>query len=353
MEKSSNPKARYSFVDALRGVAALGVVVYHGYSKNLVPMSGYELPQPLHVLFSNGNLGVYIFFVISGFVITQSIRASHITPKFIGWFAVRRSLRLDPPYWVTIAAMIVLSYVSGRVQRDHAPLPVPAWDAVVAHLFYLQGFLGYPQILGVFWTLCYEFQFYLTLVILVGICQWPRVPARARWVVFALLWIGSALCVAGSPEPTGEVLFVYAWPYFFLGVVVNWVHNAKESPVMLAIVGAGTAALLPFAPLKVCVALVTAAAIHRVSVSGRLSSLSLGRFAQYLGRISYSLYLVHMLVGTPLVRFGIRHLGKMNFGTALVLMGLAVAVSVMAAHVMYVVVERPAVRWSHRLRELR
>jgi peptidoglycan/LPS O-acetylase OafA/YrhL len=72
---------------------------------------------------------------------------------------------------------------------------------------------------------------------------------------------------------------------------------------------------------------------------------------QYLGRISYSLYLVHMLVGTPLVRFGLRHLGKISFGTALVLMGLAVAASVVAAHIMYVVVERPAVRWSHRLRE--
>jgi peptidoglycan/LPS O-acetylase OafA/YrhL len=337
----------------LRGIAALGVVAYHAYSKNLVPMTGYKLPQPLDAVFSNGNLGVYIFFVISGFVITQSIRDSHITPKFIGWFALRRSLRLDPPYWASIAAMIVLSYISGRAQRDHAPLPLPEWDAVVAHLFYLQGFLGYPQILGVFWTLCFEIQFYLTLVILTGIAQWPRIALPSRWIVFAPLWIASALCLASSPEPTLEFLFLYAWPYFFLGVVVNWVHNAKEPPAMLAIVGAGTAALLPFAPLKIGVALITAAAIHRVSVSGRLSSLTLGRLAQYLGRISYSLYLVHMLVGTPLVRFGLRHLGKMGFGMAMVLIVLAVAVSVAAAHVMYVLVERPAVRWSHRLRELR
>jgi hypothetical protein len=345
------PKARYSFVDALRGVASLWVVLYHGYSKNIVPMSGYEFPEPLHAIFSNGNLGVYIFFVISGFVITQSIQTSFITPKFIGWFALRRSLRLDPPYWATIVAMIVLSYLSGRVQRDHAPLPLPTWDAVVAHLFYLQGFLGYPQIVGVFWTLCYEIQFYLTLVVLFGIWQWQRAALRSRWVVFAPLWIVSALCIAGSPEPTQEVLSVYAWPYFFLGVVVNWVHNCEEPPLVLAIVAAGTAALLPFAPLKAGVSLVTATAIYGVSVSDRLSSLTLGRFLQYLGRISYSLYLVHMLVGTPLVRFGLRHLGKISFGTALVLMGLAVAASVVAAHIMYVVVERPAVRWSHRLRE--
>ncbi len=346
-------KARYAFVDALRGVAALGVVLYHVYSKNLLPMSGYRLPEPLHAIGDNGNLGVYIFFVISGFVIAQSIRGSHITPRFVGWFALRRSLRLDPPYWATIAAMIALSYVSGRVQRDHAPLPLPTWDAVVAHLLYLQGFLGYPQIVGVFWTLCYELQFYLALVVVTGVWQWLRPGLRTRWIGFGPLWVASLWCVTVSPDPAGEALFVYGWPYFFLGVAVNWVHNGDETPYVLAIVAAGTVALLPFAPLKAGIALVTAAAIYQVSISDRLTSLTLGRPLQYLGRISYSLYLVHMLIGTPIVRFGLRHLGPVHFTTAVVLTCLGVAASVAAAHVMYVVVERPAVRWSRRLRGAR
>lgn len=347
------PKARYAFVDALRGVAALAVVLYHVYSKNLLPMSGYRLPEPLHAIGSNGNLGVYIFFVISGFVIAQSIRGAAITPRFVGWFALRRSLRLDPPYWATIAAMIALSYASARLQRDHAPLPLPTWDAVVAHLFYLQGFLGYPQIVGVFWTLCYELQFYLVLVVLTGVWQWLRPALRTPWVVFGPLWVASLWCITRSPDPIDEPLFVYGWPYFFLGVVVNWAHHGDEPPRVLAIVAAGTAALLPSVPLRAGIALVTAAAIYQVAVSGKLTSLTLGRPLQYLGRISYSLYLVHMLVGTPLVRFGLRHLGPVHFTTAVVLTCLGVAASVAAAHVMYVVIERPAVRWSHRLRQAR
>lgn len=352
MMARSDLHARYAFVDALRGVAAVWVVVFHGYSKNLLPMSGYRLPEPLHALFDHGNLGVYIFFVISGFVITQSIRTSRITPKFIGWFALRRSLRLDPPYWATILGMIVLSYVSGRVQRDHAALALPTWDAVVAHLFYLQGFLGYPQIVSVFWTLCYEIQFYLTLVILAGAWQWQRGVVRSRWIVFAPLWLVSVLCIARVVEPT-PALFVYAWPYFFLGVVVNWVHDREEPPLALAIVAAGTVALIPFAAPRAMVALATAIAIYLASVRGRLATLTLGRALQYLGRISYSLYLVHMLVGTPVVRFGLRHLGKMDFAYAMVLLVLALAISIGAAHLLYVVVERPAVRWSHRLVNLR
>jgi peptidoglycan/LPS O-acetylase OafA/YrhL len=352
------PSARYAFVDALRGIAAAWVVVFHGYNKNLAPMTGYHLPQPFDAIFNAGYLGVYIFFVISGFVIMQSMRAAHVTPRFIGRFAIRRSLRLDPPYWVTIAAMIVLSMVSGRLQHDHAPLPLPTPGAVVAHLFYLQAFLGYPQIVGVFWTLCYEIQFYLVLAILTGLAQWKAAVLRSRWVLFAPLWLFAAACicnVAGLGDVT-NALFVYGWPYFFLGVVVNWVHNREQPATALLVVALATALLIPFgdprvdAAPKAITALVTAGAIYAVSLRGQLASLTLGRVLQYLGRISYSLYLVHMLVGTPLVRFGLRHLpgnGK-GFGPAMILIALALAVSIAAAHVLYVLVERPAVRWSHR-----
>lgn len=348
MGSEAPASTRYAFVDALRGVAASWVVVYHGYTKNLVPMTGYELPQPFDAIFSNGYLGVYVFFVISGFVIAQSIRTAHVTPSYIGRFALRRSLRLDPPYWATIIGMIVLSYISGRAQKDHAPLPLPTWDSIVAHVFYLQGYLGYPQIVGVFWTLCYEIQFYLTLAVLVAVWQWKQQVLRSRWVLFAPLWIFSALCVAEVVEPSLAV-FTYGWPFFFLGVAINWVHNREEPTWTLAVVAAATAALIPFAAPKAIVALVTGGAIYLVSVRGALATMTLGPVLQYLGRISYSLYLVHMLVGTPLVRFGLRHFGKMDFTRALSLIVLALLVSIAAAHVLYVMIERPAVKLSRRL----
>jgi peptidoglycan/LPS O-acetylase OafA/YrhL len=344
---------RYAFVDALRGIAAVWVVLYHGYTKNLVPMTGYKLPQPFDAVFSTGYLGVYVFFAISGFVITQSIRGARITPGYLGRFALRRSLRLDPPYWVTIIAMIVLSFVSGKLQHDHAPLPLPTVGSIVAHIFYLQAYLGFPQIVGVFWTLSYEIQFYLVLTILTGVAQWKL---RSRWLVFAPLWIVSALCIAGVLDPI-QAVFVWGWPYFFLGVVVNWVHNQDEPPLALIVVAIATAALIPFDAPKAITALVTCAAIYVVSLRGQLASLTLGRVMQFLGRISYSLYLVHMLVGTPAVRFGLRyvqhHGGKMTFPYALGLIVLELGLSIVAAYVMYLVIERPAVRWSHRLVKLK
>jgi len=356
------PKTRFVFIDGLRGIAALSVVLFHVYAKNLLPMTGYEFPEPLHWLFSEGHLGVYVFFVISGFVIAQSIQGESITPRFAGWFALRRSIRLDLPYWATIVGMIVLTLISNRMQHERS-LPVPSAGAVLSHLVYLQGFLGYPNIVGVFWTLCYEVQFYLTLILIVGGAQllarrtsspsWLRSPL----VLFLPLWLVSLVIATGRIDVT-EALFLYGWPFFALGVAINWVHNRQLRPMVLVLLGATIVAagmLVEHNPhfelLEIGAALVTAAAIYWVSRTGRLASLTLGRATQYLGRISYSLYLVHMLVGTPSMRFGIRLLGKApSFLEAIILVILSTGVSIVAAHLMYVLVERPATNLSRRLR---
>ncbi len=357
MERARS-KTRYAFVDALRGVAATLVVLLHIYSYNLVPMTGYEFPQPLDAIFSHGNLGVYVFFVISGFVIAQSITNQTVTPRYLGWFALRRSIRLDPPYWATIAAMIVLSLISNHIQHERS-LPIPSGAAVLAHVFYLQMFLGYPHIVGVFWTLCYEIQFYLVLAVGVGVSQWlgrKRASLASPWLIFVPLWIASLLCVSVLDLP--KAVFLWGWPYFFFGVAVNWVHNKKVGahvlwiaiPMMFA-AAAFSLDTHHYGFLSVGTAVCTGLAIHAVSRADRLATLTLGPVLQYLGRISYSLYLVHMLVGTPLVRLGIRLIGARPdalHATALVV--IALGASIAAAHLLYVVVERPAHRLSQRLR---
>jgi peptidoglycan/LPS O-acetylase OafA/YrhL len=64
--------------------------------------------------------------------------------RFLGRFALRRSIRLDPPYWASIILVIAVAAVSARVQNQSYAFP----DAsnVAAHFVYLQRFLGYPDI---------------------------------------------------------------------------------------------------------------------------------------------------------------------------------------------------------------
>src|SRR5437867_2467947 len=109
------PGRRLVFLDALRGVAALAVVVLHmGPRGPFAPELSHVVPAPLIAIGARGFLGVEIFFVLSGFVIAMSMRDVRITPRFFGNFALRRSLRLDPPYLLTIAIVITITFLARR-----------------------------------------------------------------------------------------------------------------------------------------------------------------------------------------------------------------------------------------------
>jgi peptidoglycan/LPS O-acetylase OafA/YrhL len=148
-------------IDAFRAMAALMVFGFH-----ITPALG---GFPAQVL-GHGWLGVQVFFAISGFVIAHSVGSSRITVGYVGNFILRRSVRLDPPYWAVIALTLVLVAASHAVLPDSAAV-VPAWGAVFAHVLYLQNIIGYGDIIDVFWSLCIEVQLYVAFVLLLGVVQ--------------------------------------------------------------------------------------------------------------------------------------------------------------------------------------
>jgi peptidoglycan/LPS O-acetylase OafA/YrhL len=349
---------RFALIDAMRGIAALAVVAYHVYWLDLLPHAASPLAEPFHSVFAYGYLGVYIFFVISGFVIAYSVRDVRITPAFVGRFALRRSIRLDPPYWVAIAGAIAVMAVESP---DRA---LPSAGDVAAHVLYLQQFVGVPHLIGVFWTLCLEIQFYLAYVVLMLVAQ--RVARGQVWFVFGPLWIVS-LAIATNVLRLGHPWFLWAWPYFFLGAITAW-HRAGRisSRAWIAITGATCLALMwsrsrwltaDDAPERIGVVAASALVLFlagRKRRDGRspLELVTLGRPMQYLGRISYSLYLTHVLVASLSASYAIRWLALDSLGSVelIALLLGCTAASVVVAHILHVVVERPAHRLSRRVR---
>src|SRR5438270_7283857 len=121
---------RFAFIDALRGIAALGVAAYHIYHYGPLPKAAAAVtPKFLDITLRHGWMGVQIFFVISGFVIAYALRSAQITPGFLGNFAFRRSLRLDPPYWFTILFVIGLYTLTSSLfdVRDGLMSEAPTW----------------------------------------------------------------------------------------------------------------------------------------------------------------------------------------------------------------------------------
>ncbi len=320
--------ARFGFIDNLRGLAAIWVVLIH-----LVPWKS-DVAQsvalgPICWLLAwpaeYGRQGVTIFFVISGFVIARSLRGAWITPRFFGNFVLRRSIRLDPPYWVSIALMLAvqagLAMLGGGWVASSAQFPTVA--EIGAHLIYGQGILGYGHTCIVYWTLCLEVQFYLLFVLLLGVSQQgfgrsadnSSVPIAAVWLVF--LPIALACLLLTSDYSIIATWFVADFQMFLLGALAAWSITDLRCRLPFWILAAGFAALTVGRDWDITLAVATATGvgIYWLALRPQLASRLECRPLAYLGAISYSLYLVHMPIGLsvraiviaaspPLLRWG-------------------------------------------------
>ena len=125
---------RLPFIDALRGIAALWVVIFHIGEGRQVASLQAALPSWLDLaVFKAGHFGVPIFFVLSGFVIALSIGTDRVTFGYTGRFALRRAIRLDLPYWASIAITLAFASVKAQLRPDTG-LPVATFRQVLAHM---------------------------------------------------------------------------------------------------------------------------------------------------------------------------------------------------------------------------
>ncbi len=145
-------KRRLLYLDTLRGVAALMVVIFHGMlflEKNPSSIS-YWLTH----IFDLGKIGVVIFFAISGFVIVWSLSEK----KSLRSFWISRFLRLYPAYWLSLVCALFLG--GGLLWQE------VDWATIMMNLTMIQQFFGFENILGVYWTLGIEIAFYATISLL-------------------------------------------------------------------------------------------------------------------------------------------------------------------------------------------
>lgn len=345
------------YIDGLRGVASLAVAILH-----LTIGGGFEmtlravLPAAAIAVLSHGYLGVEIFFVISGFVIAYSIRGRTITGRYLGNFAVRRSLRLDPPYYVTIALALIVIWISNQLMTDRTA-EMPGWTTVLAHMFYLQGFLGMTNIVGVFWTLCLEVQFYLVLTVCVGLCQFivrktgdkPAVRTAAYTTVFGALAITSFAMALDFIPVFVRGIFLTDWYLFFAGALLWWVLQKSVPAWVFWIYCLGPVWVsVHHHDLDGVFGSLTAISIFAAARFSYMNVWLSDRFIQFFGRISYSLYLLHIVIGQRVVNLGRRFSGD-NLLPGLFWILLGLAASVAAAWLMYHYIERPGIAWGKRL----
>jgi peptidoglycan/LPS O-acetylase OafA/YrhL len=335
---------RFLFVDALRGLAALSVAVFH-LGPNLFGLSWLRF----------GGYGVIMFFVISGFVISHSLASKRVTGEFLASFVLKRSIRLDPAYWVAIALAILLVWVPGLFLHHDVKLPVVG--DVILHIFYLQGFFDVATISVVFWTLCYEVQFYLVFCLMLYLANISdRFALNQIVLVFSPLFLMSLLWPMGIVSVAPRGLFVNLWYLFLLGAFARWAYESRLAVIVLflsAFMLLSSLFVSGSENLSLLVGPATAILLFVAISAEKMQQWLSWAWIQRLGQISYSLYLVHDIIGLH-VRDTAAHLALKYFGWSSLAINYfwcvgALAVSIVAADILYKYVECPSHALSRKL----
>jgi len=346
-----SPPARLPRLDGLRAIAIL-LVVPHNFNLMLAPGGvAYLFVVALH----RGWIGVQLFFVLSGFLITGILLDARDAPNYYRSFFVRRVLRIFPLYYATLVVLFVLLPALGLLPssfRRDTMVELSCWA-------YFSNWYGpfHPVEGSVshFWSLATEEQFYLL---------WPFVIHRrsAEWVMRLCLAIAVAsvllriiMLITGAPIQAIYQFLVTRMDALALGgaaaaafripAVASWVLNRRRfllgasvvSLVAGAVVSRGYYFTSPltqsvgytFLAIAFALLVAAAAAADHLGQAGWLGVLRwtpLRRVAKY----SYAMYVLsvplHFLVGKPaLSALGLSPSDSSIVGFTYILVGMALS----------------------------
>lgn len=271
-------------LDALRGLAALAVGLYHltYFIPFMIP--GSPLPS-IRVWW--GCYGVQVFFAISGFVILGTLERS----RDLGRFAAARARRLFPEYW---AAMTVTAIVAALLGPPHLRVDLVTW---IANLPMLQLVTRTPMVDGVYWSLNVEIAFYAALG-LAWRLGWTRRIETLVLGWLALRWLAWAL---PSLPATVSLLLVDQAPYFSIGLIAYRVWTGErrwhdQLPVLAAVF----ASVLLLDPVHAQWLFAGLVPMFLLLATGRLRWLARPALVG-MGALSYPFYLLHAAIGYCIV----------------------------------------------------
>jgi peptidoglycan/LPS O-acetylase OafA/YrhL len=354
--RQSSGLRRLAHIDALRAIAALLVVWMHVSQifYTLSPQTTqsrwvYDCAMYVDV----GRIGVVLFFAISGFVIPFSIHPGSRAP--VRDFLLRRLFRILPAYWLSIP---LGAYASHVIWGRPVTLLVMLQNATL-----LQYLIGWPPTMGLYWTLALEMLFYLVcaaLLYLRSIDNYMRVAILAG-TLMTLQLASVALYHSGNftTVPYLKALWAFHLGIMFWGTLFRaWLDGRMTDGFAITCTWLMTVFLLALYPAY-CFIVVKLPLYYYIPypiaaslfIAGTTFAKLHSRALQWVGEISYSVYLVHPIVFNLLL-WGIQRTAP---GSAWRTQHLAAyvlastALSIVIAACAYRWVEKPAIALGRRL----
>jgi peptidoglycan/LPS O-acetylase OafA/YrhL len=317
-------------INNLRGIAAVCVCLYH----LVCTTKGYIQDKTVFNIFNYGDHGVQVFFVISGIVIPLSMIKSGYRYEHWGKFLLKRFARLEPPYLCALILSLIYFQLRNYVPSSADIDKMLSAREIALHIGYLIPLdQSANWALPSFWTLSIEFQYYLLLSLLAPMFLKGKLILRVLFYLFLLAMPYTGF--PGSFFPDHASLFMIGIAY---ALWITKKIEVKEYALVTILSLIVCATTLPYSHL--IVGLATLLVVHFfASYHNKL----LGFF----GMISYSLYLLHQVVGNPAVNF-LSHRFHESWQKPLVIT-FGFILSVAAAYGLYRLVELPSLRLSKRI----
>ena len=304
---------RMPLLDAAKGIACAVIVGHHLSRYGPMPAGAYALAPDFFAWLSNeGRLAVQVFLVIAGFLAAASLapdgmlRVDRPVTRIL-----QRYGRLVMPYLAALTVCVLVAAVV-RPWLDEEVVPAaPTFGQLVAHGLLLQDLLGYESLSTGVWYVAIDFQLFALALALVGLPTMLQrstgaAPASlpARWLPVALvLGLAVASLVLFNRNAGLDDTAFYFFGTYGLGMLVFWIGRAtrfstwQSAVALLALLGAGALAIDWRS--RIATALVTALLLAIAQRRHWLSPAHWPLLAvplQRLGRMSYSLFLIHFPV---------------------------------------------------------
>ncbi|MFC4057181.1 acyltransferase family protein [Planomonospora corallina] len=370
---SGHAPSRLPSLTGMRFVAAFTVFAVHVLLTPIFADRSLQMfPAPgetAMLLWQTGFMGVSFFFILSGFVLTWSVRPGQSTRGF--W--LRRFFKIYPNHLLTLVAATVLL---GGVSQMPLDLTAGVLNALLVHSFFPQMEI-WTAFNSVSWSLSNEAFFYLLFPLLWLAVGRIRPERLWRWagvvvgVIFTVPLVAPLLFADGPWDPLTRSPYLEFWftskfppvrllEFVFGMILARIVLTGRKVPLNLGawlLVTAVVFFVAPYLPLtypQVAAMVVplgmTIATGARADLAGRRTWLA-GRPMVWLGEISFAFYMCHLLV----LNYGHMLLGGGSWDTpaALGIVALLFLASLAVAWLMYTLVEKPVMRFVRSRRAAR